>query len=318
MIGSSAYAIPYSFNAAMKSIHPVTDKMLRAFDASARAGSFTAAASLLDVGQPAISHAVGRLERALGQVLFERGVHGIDLTAAGHQLFNSVSPALNELDAAVAAVRTQKSDVVTISVSTSLASYWLMPRLPSFKRRHPDIELRLITTDTDRTVGVDDADLWIPLGNVAGRDLVSTPFCEEEVVPVISPAAATGLNVDHPRQLLAAPLVHLEERYAPRFDWASWFAEVGVGVEHELPGNRSNDYSLILQAALDGQAVALGWRHVVADLLTANRLVEIGPTVRSDEPFPILSRKRSVLNPAAETLRDWLIEVAPIASREAD
>ena len=116
-------------------------------------------------------------------------------------------------------------------------------------------------------------------------------------------------------RLLAGPLLHLEERYAPRFDWTRWFRHVGVDVVGELPGNRSNDYSLILQAALEGQGVALGWHHIVADLLTAGRLVEVGPSVRTEQPFPILSRKRPALGADASALRDWLIEVAPLAAR---
>lgn len=235
-------------------------------------------------------------------------------------LFDRVSPALAELGAAVDAVRSPGTGAVTVSVSTSLASYWLTPRLPEFKRRHPAVELRVVTTDSDRSVGIDDADLWIPLGTVTDDNLVSTPFCQEEVVPVASPDAAAALcdgrsgagnGATDAARLLAGPLLHLEERYAPRFDWTRWFRHMGIDPGGELPGDRSNDYSLILQAALEGQGVALGWRHIVADLLSAGRLVEVGPSVRSDQPFPILTRKHPALGADALALRDWLIEVAP-------
>lgn len=280
--------------------------------AVASAGSFTGAALALGLGQSAVSHAVARLERSLGVELFERRRDGVVPTAAGQALVDRVTPALAEVDAAVdAAMQSPADGTVTLSVSTSLAAYWLTPRLPEFKLAHPDIELRVLTTDTDREVGRDDADLWIPLGPVDDPSLDSVPFCAERLIPVAAPELAASLEATDPVSLRSAPLLHLEERYRSRFDWQRWFEHHGIGVESGLPGDRSNDYSLVLLGALAGTGVALGWEHIVRELLDEGRLVAVGPSVETGVAFPLLARRHRPLAPAAQTLRAWLLTHAP-------
>lgn len=280
--------------------------------AVASAGSFTGAALALGLGQSAVSHAVARLERSLGVELFERRRDGVVPTAAGQALVDRVTPALAEIDAAVdAAMQSPADGTVTLSVSTSLAAYWLTPRLPEFKLAHPDIELRVLTTDTDREVGRDDADLWIPLGPVDDPSLDSVPFCAERLIPVAAPELAASLEATDPVSLRSAPLLHLEERYRSRFDWQRWFEHHGIGVESGLPGDRSNDYSLVLLGALAGTGVALGWEHIVRELLDEGRLVAVGPSVETGVAFPLLARRHRPLAPAAQTLRAWLLTHAP-------
>ncbi|MEM9464915.1 MAG: LysR substrate-binding domain-containing protein [Actinomycetota bacterium] len=289
-----------------------SDRGIRVVVAVAHAGSFTGAAHELGIGQSAVSHAVARLEQALGIDLFERRRDGVVPTAVGEVFVARVAPALAEIDAAVEAAMESPADgTVTLSVSTSLAAYWLTPRLPEFKRRHPEIELRVLTTDTDREVGRDGADLWIPLGTIDDPTLDSTPFCAERLIPVAAPDLAAQLALDDPAALRSAPLLHLEERYRPRFDWPRWFAHHGVEVPGVVPGDRSNDYSLVLLSALAGTGVALGWEHIVRALVDQGRLVEVGPAVDTGVAFPLLSRSGRALAPAAAALHDWLLAHAP-------
>lgn len=295
----------------------VSDRWLRTFAAVAEAGSFTAAARRLGVGQPAVSHAVARLESALGVEVMERSTRGLTLTAAGRLLYRRLGAAFAEIDDAVVAVqRIGANDVVSLSVSTSLANFWLLPRLPDFKRRHPDIDLRVITTDTDDAVGLDDADLWIPLGLEWPTNLEATLFRVERIVPVAAPALADELFAGArpaPGQLADAPLLHLEERYRPRYNWERWFADHNVTLARTPGGYRSNDYSLVLQAALDGQGIALGWEHIVTTLLDDERLTALGEAVETDQPFPILERpQRSATGRSdrVEALRNWLRDTA--------
>ena len=300
----------------MTTIHGLqaSDSGLRAFDATARFGSFTAAATHLGVGQPAVSHAVARLEQLIGSRLLERSSSGVRLTAIGRTLHERVSAAFDQIDLAVAAAIGADA-AVTISVSASLATHWLLPRLSEFKRLHPDIALRVITTDSDRGVGRDDADLWIPLGIVESDDLEPTEFCVEEIVPVAAPSMAESLPFGEPAALLEAPLLHLEERYAPRFDWRRWFDAQGVTAPTTLAGYRSNDYSLIVQGALDGQGLALGWMHIVEALIHNGRLVALAAPLRTEKSFPILQRRDRTLSPAAAALRDWLKSATPVTTQ---
>ena len=182
---------------------------------------------------------------------------------------------------------------------------------PEFKQGHPDVELRVLTTDTDTGVGRDGADLWIPLGPVDDPALDSVPFCAERLIPVAAPKLAAAIDIADPAALLDSPLLHLEERYVPRFDWPRWFRHHGVAVDGDVPGDRSNDYSLVLHAALAGAGVALGWEHIVRELLGQGRLVAVGPVVETGIHFPLLSRHGRPLSPAAETLRTWILANAP-------
>lgn len=285
----------------------VSDRALRVFLAVVESGSFTAAAGRLGLGQPAVSHSVARLERTLATPLLVRSRTGVAPTTAGAELAAALIPAFAAVDDAVRRARSGSEDgAVTLVVSTSLAAWWLLPRLPEFKRLHPSIELRLVTADSDDGVDADALDLWIPLGLVERADLVATRFCDEAVVPVATPSVAERLAVAGADDLIRAPLLHLEERYRSRFDWAVWFANHGIEVG-ALPGDRSNDYSLVIQAALEGQGVALGWRHIIADLIDAGRLVALAEPVVTDQPFAIHHKARRPLRPDAAALRDWLV-----------
>lgn len=261
------------------------------------------------MGQPAVSHAISRLEGALDTQLLERSTGGVFTTSAGAALLADIRPAFAQIDEAVgsALAAREEGNTVSISVSTSLASWWLLPRLPSFKRANPDISLRLVTADTDTDIDIASLDLWIPLGLVDRSDLDAVALCQERLVPVAAPDLASSLHIHQPRDLLDAPLLHLEERYEPRFDWYQWFDLHDVKTPDRLTGDRTTDYSLVLQAALDGQGVALGWDHIVSDLIDDGQLVALSDPVVTDTPFVILSSNRRPLAPGAVALRRWLV-----------
>ena len=287
----------------------VSDRWLRVFVAVSVEGSFTAAARSLRIGQPAVSHAIKQLEARIGTQLFDRTGGGIRLTETGRDLEAHVRPAFAALDTGVRAVRRQvaEPDVVALSVSTSFASWWLLPHLGSFKQAHPGIEIRCITSDADTSVGIDDAHLWIPLGAGPWPGLDSHPLCEEHIVAVVSAELADTLDEpDDPAVLESVPLVHLEERYRPRYDWSRWFADHGLGAPSRS-GPRSNDYVVVIQAALDGQGAALGWRHIVDPLIESGRLVSIGGAgVSTSMTFDVVHRSGELRDDVA-VLRDWLI-----------
>jgi len=289
-----------------------SDRLLRIIVAAGESGSFSAAAQRLGIGQPAVSHAVASVEEWLGTKVFERSHSGVRATPEGAELIGRLTASFAELDRSMSAARTHAdARPVTLSVSTSLATYWLAPRLPEFKLAHPEVELRVITTDSDAAVGRDGADLWIPLGPYDDPQLDSVDFRVEELVPVAAPRLAAGIDPTRgPAGLLGHPLLHLEERYTPRYDWTRWFAHFEVQTPAELSGVRSNDYSLILHAALGGNGLALGWRHIVGALLADGSLVEVGPAVSTGSVFPLLTRADRCLPPGAEALHTWLIQTS--------
>jgi LysR family glycine cleavage system transcriptional activator len=286
---------------------------LVAFEAAARNGSFTRAADELAISQPAVSHAMRALETEVGVALFERRHKGVQTTAAGQYLLEQVSLALTLIEQALRDVRSLGSGrQVTLAVSTATATWWLMPRIARFKKLYPDIELRCITTDTDLDLGRERIDLAITLGTGEFSQHQRWLFVNEEVFPVCSPAFrdshATAKDV---QSLAGLPLLHLEERYKPRLDWAGWFARLGVTPARSAKQLSFNDYSIVVQAALEGQGVALGWRHIVEPLLAQGLLVRpIAHSVTTEQPIYIVASRRGKLRAEAVHLRDWLIAEA--------
>ncbi len=284
--------------------------LLLIFETAGRYLSFSRAAEELGVSQPAVSHAINKLERELGVRLFERQHRGVALSRSGRAFFNQVSTSLDDIYRAAAALKHRhRSQDVTLSVSTAFATHWLMPRIARFKQDHPSINLRCLTTESDIELHEQDVDLRIPLGGGEWPGYDRCHFTNESVVAVCSKGylQQTG-EITHPADILAHTLLHLEASYPQRLDWQQWLERYGVDQANDAQPFCFNDYSVVLQAALEGQGIALGWLHIVEPLLDQGRLVQVLPQrLTTENAFYILSAKNKPLNPAAECLRNWLV-----------
>ena len=283
------------------------------FEAAARTGSFTKAAQELAVGQPAVSHAIRLLEEDLGVVLFARRHKGVELTEAGRYLLEQVTLGLTLMDQALREVRAMTlGHQVTLAVSTATATWWLMPRIARFKQEHPGIELRCITTDIDLDLERERIDLAITLGSGEFAQHARWRFVDEEVFAVCSPAfLASHPQLQTPQDVANSTLLHLEERYRPRLDWSLWLAHFGVSAARAAKSLTFNDYSIVLQAALEGQGLALGWRHIVEPLIAQGRLVRpIAQTVTTDQPMYIVASRAGRARHDVMALKDWLVHEA--------
>jgi DNA-binding transcriptional LysR family regulator len=135
------------------------------FESAARLGSFTRAAEELAIQQPSVSAAIRQLEDTLGTVLFVRAHRNVTLTAAGARLFAGVSRSLSGLEAAITATQELGRNLhVTLSTSSAFSYYWMMPRLSAFHTIHPDIDLRLQTSDRDVDLNIENISLGIRVG----------------------------------------------------------------------------------------------------------------------------------------------------------
>ncbi len=286
-------------------------RSLLAFHIAAQEQNFTRAAATLRLGQSAISHSVRQLETVLGVKLFEREAQGVRLTEVGKKLAKHMQYGFAEIESGLEeASASQASEAVSLLVSTSLASHWLMPRIARFKQTYPEIQLRIITQDAYQAIAKLEFDLCIPVGGIPEGHFHSWTFVDEVLYPVCSPTwLAQQKPLQHPSDLLSHALIHLEEHYSPpRFNWQRYFEHYGLTLKHTRKGVSFNDYSIVVQAAIEGQGLALGWHHIVQPLIEQGKLVEpLTERIKTLSPFYIIAREDKPLRIETQALLEWLL-----------
>ena len=286
------------------------------FEVCGRLMSFTRAAGELGVSQPAVSLAIRQLEQAIGQALFLREHRAIRLTEAGERLFGEVSISFERILQIAREVRHEPSpSLVTLSISTAFANYWVMPRLARLHRSHPGVDLRLQVVDKDLDLEHENVSLGIRHGRGNWPGYHSSCIAREELLAVASPSYLATHGVPSSiEDMQNHQFIHLEEPFRPRPKWRDWFHSFGQAFD---PGEglRLNDYALVIQAAMAGEGIALGWRHVVNSLISTRLLVPVVPQswITGDE-FHLIWSDNTRLSESAEQVRDWIIDEARIAS----
>ena len=254
---------------------------LRPFEAAARLGSITAAARELGVTQPAISRHLAQLEADLRQPLFERTSRGLRLTEAGRALHAAVAPALTAIADAAAHLRAPDRDrTIRLIANTGFAHQWLAPRLSELRAAVPDAYLRLTTSDREEDFSDTDHDFAIRFGAGAWPGWRAQKLFGERVVPICAPGflrdrPALRREPLPPASLLREPLLHLDEISARWFTWKTWFESQGVAAAIPPPKLLYASYPLLLQAAVAGEGIALGWIGLIDDLVARNWVVAL-------------------------------------------
>ena len=293
---------------------------LRALEAAARHFSYSRAAEELHVTQSAISHQIRHLEQLWNVRLFERQGRRVVLTAAGQALVPVVRDFIERLGAILQELQGEdKRGVLRVSLLQSFAFKWLVPRLGHFNQRHPDIEVWLSTTEELVDFRNGQADIGIRLGRGQWPGLHSTLLLREYVFPVCSPHLLERLTPPrNPADLLYYPLLRRYTKdITPR--WRDWFRDAGVEVRKMPRGTLFSDSSMALQAALDGQGVALARSAHVADDLQAGRLVKLFNVYsESSVAYYIVCVQGKEEEPAIKAFREWLLEEAKTAQAAFD
>jgi LysR family glycine cleavage system transcriptional activator len=244
------------------------------FESAARHLNFTAAAEELCTTQPAVSHRIRSMEEHLGVALFVRQHRGVKLTAEGTRLYHTVRESLAALRRTTEEVRIQESQrTLTVATDFGFAKFWLMPRIAELRRAIPGLQLRILTSQEEKSPGEDEVDVSIVFGNEPGDPDARLLF-REKVVPVCSPGLLAYGVPRSPAELAGMPLLHLQQTRQTRWsNWPEWFAAQGIAYESAAANITFNDYSLVIQATQQGQGVALGWAPLVDALLERGDLM---------------------------------------------
>lgn len=289
---------------------------LRAFESAARHLSFTKAAAELNVTPAAISHQVKALEDLLGIALFRRLTRALRLTDAGQAALPALSQGLDSLAQGVEQMRAHgESGVLTISVSPSFGAMWLVPRLERFRSRHPDIEIRIDGTDRLVDLMRDDVDVAVRYGPGGYKGVQADYLFGQANMPVCSPALLSGEHpLRQPEDLCHHTLLHIDWKDAEA-SWRMWLLAAGLNDVDPTRGPHFTMESMAVQAALDGQGVALIGDKLVADDVATGRLVRpFDPSLSTPLSFSyyLLSAKDGTERPRVAAFRNWLIEEARI------
>jgi LysR family glycine cleavage system transcriptional activator len=299
---------------------PISVGQLRAFEAVARLLNFRAAAEELSLTQSAVSRQIQALEEEVGVALFLRHTRAVELTSAGAQLLRAVLPALERMDSAVRMIRRSAGrKSVALSTWASFASMWLIPRLEAFQSSHPDIDIRIDTTDVSVDLDTTDTDLALRYTTPANAPPNAVRLFGEQLTPVASPwllksghALRSGDDLAH-FALIEAGDAHRNQH----LEWLTWRRWLDVHHFGKVEPKRwlfFNYAHQIAQAALTGQGVALARMPMVADSLASGDLVEILPGMRLDSPLAywLIVGPRSAARPEIKAFCDWLTAQAAL------
>ena len=287
---------------------------IRAFEAAARHLSFTKAAEELFVTQAAISHQIKALEAALGLQLFRRFNRRLMLTDAGQAYLPPLREALDGIAAATERLRAaERTGSLKVSVLPSFAAKWLLPRLSRFRDRHPEIDVLVSASNALVDFAREEADIAIRygFGQYAGHEVEF--LMGDRIFPVCSPKLLeTGPPLRGPADLGRHTMLHDADALADESEsWRVWLDAAGVSGVDPSRGPGFSDSSMLLQAAVDGQGVALGRSALAALDLEAGRLVQpFGPSIPSNLSYFIVTPRGAGERPKVRLFHDWLLEEA--------
>ena len=288
---------------------------LRGFEAASRHLSFTRAAAELNVTPAAISHAIRELELDLKVKLFERSSRVVRLTAAGETLARAVAEGLGTITRAVQRLRSVEGrPKLVVTTSPSLAAKWLVPRLDRFLERHPEVDVRIDVAPRLLDFAEDAVDIGIRFGVGDYPGLIAERLFEESVFPVCCPQLLKSKRpLRQPRDLRHHTLIHIEwdAQWATWPNWAMWLRAAGAPEVDATRGLHFGQTSLALQAALDGQGIALGDSTLVADDLAAGRLVRPFPMALKGPAqfaYHLVHAPQRAEEPLIKAFRRWILD----------
>jgi LysR family glycine cleavage system transcriptional activator len=281
---------------------------VKAFEAAARSESFTRAAEELCVTQAAVSQQVKALEATLGVKLFNRERQRLRITEAGREYLAVVRDALDRLAIGTdRLVQRQSAGVLTVSTSPDFAAKWLVHRLGRFAEAHPDIDLRVSASMHHIDLAREQIDLAVRHGEGDWGGLDVMRLCSERLFPVCSPKLIHGRSrITKPSDLLKFPLLRLDGWDT----WSKWFEVAGIS-NPVARGPVLSQASMLIDAAIDGQGVALARTALAAwDLIHGRLVAPVDVTLRMQKTYWIVSPKAAVAMPKVQTFREWLLAEA--------
>ena len=289
---------------------------LHVFSCAARHLSFTRSAEELHITPGAVSQQIRQLEERLGFRLFLRRARGVELSAEGQRLAQTVSEAYGSIDAELRRLDAGEiRGTVRLRSIPSFLAKWLTPRLPRLQQRYPDIQLSLVAEDSNQALDPSDFDLAVDLNDGSYPGMLSTPLLDEQIFPVCSPSLLRGRPPLHgPADLVHYPLLHDITAWRGSSEYAEWefyLEGIGAGGQDVRRGHTFNRNHLTIEAAIAGIGVAIARRTLLNDELERGTLIiPFGVPVPNHKRYVVLYLPGGLNQPGARAVHDWLVEEA--------
>lgn len=280
---------------------------LKAFAAAGKHLNLTAAAKELFVTPSALSHQIRGLEDLLAIKLFTRTRHGLELTEAGRLIMPGIHDAFDQLSKTMSLLKPGKdSQTLTISMLSTFAMRWFIPRLSRFQQQHADIDVRISTSVELVNFDRDDVDCAIRFGSGHWPGLTAIRLFAEQLTPVCSPRLATANKpLDTIHNLAAYTLLHA--RLRPD-DWRIWLNAVGLGDFKLAHGQIYETRNFAIQAAVDGLGVAIVDPSLAAGDIESGRLIQpFKQTLAVENAYYLVYPQSQSEDPSIIDLQDWLL-----------
>jgi LysR family transcriptional regulator, glycine cleavage system transcriptional activator len=302
---SSRHAVEKLLAKKVRTLRNPNLNALRMFDAAARHLNFRIAADEMNLTQGAVAQQVRQLETDLGIQLFHRKTRGLALTEPGRPYHSSVRKALKVIDDATKKLKAQSASI-TLSVTPSFASKWLVPRLTNFTKTHPDINVQTVASEGVADFKTDSVDIAIRQGHPPfGDGLRVECLSLLDLCAVCSPSYAkksipTRQFEDFKRHLL------IQDSHK---HWDDLFENAGITPQHRIM--QFNQTALAMDAAANGQGVALAPRILVSAELGRGKLIELWHDNRTNQNgFYVVCPNLSKLNAEIDTVIEWVLSEA--------
>ncbi|ACI58213.1 transcriptional regulator, LysR family (plasmid) [Rhizobium leguminosarum bv. trifolii WSM2304] len=276
------------------------------FEAAARCGSFSRAADELNVTPAAVSRMMSRLEENLDCALFIRQSGGVTLTEPGQLLFDAIARGFAGIESALREIEDRRTglETVSLSVSTGFTTHWMMPRMAEFKKQFPSVDLRFQLVMGALSGTVNDVDLGMRFVDGPDGRHEAVFVMPEILLPICSPDymkshAVSGGGISR----VPDTTINLSDAQP---DWSKLFTPASGGETQN--SMIFSDYAIVVQAALLGQGVALGWLNVVAHWLRTRTLVPARKQLMvTGRRCHLVRLREKPVRPIVSQVRDWMI-----------
>lgn len=281
---------------------------LKAFEAAARQLSFTRAAEELFVTQAAVSHQIKALEEHLGIKLFMRKNRSLLLTEEGQGYFYDIKDIFSQLlEATEKLLAKGAKGALSVSLPPTFAIQWLVPRLNQFSELYPEIDVRIKAVDAEDSSLTDDVDVAIYYGRGNWPNVSADKLHTEYMIPVCAPLLINDSRpLNKPADLHQHTLLHDMSRE----NWKEWMKSAGVKGVNVNHGPIFSHSSMVLQAAIHGQGVALGHSVLAKPEIDAGRLVcPFNEVLVSKNAYYVVCRESQAELGKISAFRDWMLKL---------